>query len=180
MVFLKKVALIFFRLVVILTVYFLVKFLTYKTFTVRRGVVVGSGYFKYSSGRRGYYHSYFPIVAFKGRQASETEQIIDAKTLSPFDEVGTPIDSIGSIYFTHPPPEWHLSEPTRNGDSMDYYYVNGDSKNARVLSLYSYWITESAIYWIIFAVFIWTVTADLYRLGKLEKARKSGMDNDKE
>ena len=164
----RKIALILFRYVVILGVYFLIKCCIFETFTVKRGIVVNVGYCKYTSGRR-FSYTYYPIVAFNG---PGEDKHYNVSKLSPFDEVGNRIYQAGNIYFTHPPPDWHINEPTSIGDSMYYYYVNGDIGNASVLSLYSYWITESAIYWMILIGIIWTVIIDMRRLGKERKADK--------
>ena len=171
MKFFKKCALIIFRYIVIVGVYFLFKLLTFETFTVKRGVVVNSGYYKYTNGRQRYSYSFYPIVAFKA--PGDTQKQDPAELPSPFDEVGNRVFQVGNIYFTHPSPGWHYDELSSKGDSMDYYYVNGDVGNAKVLSLYSYWLPESGVYWMILGGVIWTVIADLRRIGKEEKINKS-------
>jgi hypothetical protein len=172
MKFFKKVCLIILRYVIVIAVYFLIKFCTYKTFTIKRGIVVASGHFVYSGGRTSHTYPRYPIIAFY--KPGDPTRLPDMDSIPPpFDEVGNQVFRAGNMYFTQPPLEWHLDEPSEKGDSMYYYYVNGDIGNSRVLSLYSYWITESAIYWILFAGGIWTVIADLYRISKQDKANRA-------
>jgi hypothetical protein len=178
MKFLYRVFLILVRVIVLIAIFYVYKHREKVGYTVKQGVVVGTGFIR-TDARGGPNLIAYPIVAFQGIKGYEgvtSGDYDEEKLKQTYFSLGYQLPDTCGLYFTLPASWWSNSEHGIVGEQMEYYYYGDDFIHAQALSGSGYWFTFGNLLTLILVVIVWTAIVDLRRIAKKDKARLAEED----